>query len=99
MGTLNGLHETKRFENGTKRFVAETKRFENGTKYVSGTELFVFLGRNALYALAPFSIFSVIHISSHGKSAFCLSSLRQNEKKSLSDLIRSTCSFVIFFEL
>ena len=48
---------------------------------VSGTERFVFLGRNALYAFTSFSIFSDIHISSHGKSAFCLSSLRQNEKK------------------
>ena len=42
-GTLNGLHElerfqdgTKRFGNGTKRFGNETKRFENGTLCIFG---------------------------------------------------------------
>ena len=58
-----------------------------------------FWERNALYALASFSIFPDILISSHGESAFCLSSLRQNENESLSHLIRFTCSCVIFFDL
>ena len=64
-----------------------------------GTELFAFRERNALYALISLSIFPDIWISSHGESAFCLSLLRQTENKSLSHLIRSTCSCVIFFDL
>ena len=58
-----------------------------------------FWERNTLYALASFSIFHDIPISSHGESAFRLSSLRQNENKSLSHLIRTTCLCVIFFDL
>ena len=34
-GTLNGLHEMERFEDGTKRFGNETKRFGDGTKRIS----------------------------------------------------------------
>ena len=79
--TLNGLHETERFENRMERSGNGTKRFGNGTK--SFRKLNNFWERNALYmyALASFSIFPDIRISMHGESTFCLFSLRQNENK------------------
>ena len=44
MLTLNGLHETERFENRMERFGNGTKRFGNGTKRFRKLNNFAFLG-------------------------------------------------------
>ena len=51
-GTLNGLHETERFEDGTKRFGNETKRFGDGTKRFGNGTLCIF-GNGTLCTLWP----------------------------------------------
>ena len=79
-GVLLHHGNAERFaRNGTLRERNETLRERNET--FRERNALHFWERNALYALASFSIFPDIQISSHGESTFCLSSLRQNEKK------------------
>ena len=75
MGTLNGLQETERFEDGTKRSGNGTQTFWERNETLQERNPLHFWERNALYTLASFSISPDIWISSHGESAFCLSSL------------------------
>ena len=92
-GTLNGLHETERFEDGKKRFGNETKRFGDGTKRfgngtlcVFGKERFVRFG--LVFNFPRYSDFLAWRIG----RLFIFATQNQF-------LIRSTCSFVIFFDL
>ena len=77
--------------NGTLRERNETL-WERNERFWGRNGTLCIFGNGTLCTLWP-------RISSHGKLALCLSSLRQNENKSLSHFIRFTCSCVIFFDL